>query len=107
MPSGPLPPNAADLLASPRVFSLLAVGLEVFDLVVLDGPPIMGLADAPLLSSAATATVFIAAAGEARAGRVREALRRLQLSRSPVIGAALTKFDAKAGRYGYGYGYGY
>ena len=42
MPSGPLPPNAADLLGSPRVFSLLSVGLEVFDLIVIDGPPVMG-----------------------------------------------------------------
>ena len=47
MASGPLPPNAADLLASPRLHSLLSVGLEVFDLIVIDGPPVMGLADAP------------------------------------------------------------
>src|SRR5262249_9196583 len=48
MPTGPLPPNAADLLASSRLHSLLSVGLEVFDLIVLDGPPVMGLADAQL-----------------------------------------------------------
>ena len=56
MASGPLPPNAADLLAGSRLFSLLSVGLEVFDLIVVDGPPVMGLADAPLLSSATAAT---------------------------------------------------
>src|SRR5262249_4959755 len=39
MASGPLPPNAADLLAGTRLFSLLSIGLEVFDLIVLDGPP--------------------------------------------------------------------
>src|SRR5262249_17413378 len=49
--SGPLPPNAADLLGSARVFSLLSIGSEVFDLIVLDGPPVLGLADAQLLSS--------------------------------------------------------
>ena len=38
---------------------------------------------------------------------MRGALRRLQLARGPVIGAVLTKFDAKAAGYGYGYGYGY
>ncbi|TCT03980.1 GumC family protein [Aquabacter spiritensis] len=107
MSSGPLPPNAADLLGGTRVFSLLSVGREVFDLIVLDGPPVMGLADAPLLSSAASAVVFISAAGESRAGTVKGALRRLQLSRSPLIGTALTKFDAKAHGYGYGHGYGH
>ena len=79
--SGPLPPNAADLLGSARLHSLLSVGLEVFDLIVVDGPPVMGLADAQLLSSAAAATVFIVGAGQTRTGLVRGALRRLQLSR--------------------------
>ena len=60
--SGPLPPNAADLLGSARVHSLLSIGLEVFDLIVIDGPPVMGLADAQLLSSAAAATIFIVGA---------------------------------------------
>ena len=107
MPSGPLPPNAADILASPKLGSLLNVGLEVFDFIVLDGPPVMGLADAPILSNAAMATVFVAGAGQARLGHVRGALRRLQMARSPVIGTILTKYEAKMGSYGYGYGYSY
>ena len=57
--SGPLPPNAADLLGTPRLLSLLAIGAEVFDLIVIDGPPVLGLADAPLLSSAAAATILL------------------------------------------------
>jgi polysaccharide biosynthesis transport protein len=105
--SGPLPPNAADLLGSARMHSLLSVGLEVFDLIVVDGPPVMGLADAQLLSSAAAATVFIVGAGQARTGSVRGALRRLQLSRGTIVGAVLTKYDAKAAGYGYGYGHGH
>jgi succinoglycan biosynthesis transport protein ExoP len=107
MASGPLPPNAADLLGSPRFFSLLSVGLEVFDLIVIDAPPVVGLADAQLLSSAVAATVFIVGAGQSRTSNVRGALKRLQLSRSMVVGAVLTKFDAKTAGYGYGYGYGY
>ncbi len=107
MASGPLPPNAADLLGSARLQSLLSVGLEVFDLIVIDGPPVMGLADAQLLSSAAAATIFLAGAGQAKSGLVRSALRRLQLSRGLIIGTALTKFDAKMAGYGYGYDYGY
>ncbi len=107
MASGPLPPNAADLLGSSRVLSLLSIGLEVFDLIVLDGPPVMGLADAQLLSSSAAATVFVVGAGQARTGVIRGALKRLQLARGVLVGAVLTKFDAKQAGYGYGYGYGY
>ncbi len=107
MPSGPLPPNAADLLAGSRLLSLLSVGSEVFDLIILDGPPVMGLADAPILSSAVASTIFVVGAAQARTGLVRLALRRLQMARSPIVGAVMTKFTTDGPRYGYGYGYGY
>ena len=74
---GPLPPNAADLLGGARLHSLLSIGSEVFDLIVIDGPPVLGLADAQLLSSAAAATIFVVGAGQARTGLVRGALRHL------------------------------
>src|SRR5262245_38153429 len=108
--SGPLPPNAADLLGGSRLVSLLSIGQEVFDLIVVDGPPVLGLADAPLLSSAASATLFVVGAGATKKGIIQGALRRLQLSRGSIIGAVLTKYDAKAAGYGYdryGYGHGY
>ncbi len=107
MSSGPLPPNAADLLVGSRLMTLLTRGLEVFDLVVIDGPPVLGLADAPLLSAAVNATIFVVAAGQTRIGPVRVALKRLESSRTPIIGAVVTKFDAKTANYGYDYGYGY
>lgn len=106
MTSGPLPPNAADLLGGARLMSLLTVSLDVFDLVVLDGPPVLGLADAVLLSNAAEATIFVVGAGLARRTSVSGALKRLEHSKSPIIGTVLTKFDAKSAGYGYGYGYG-
>jgi capsular exopolysaccharide synthesis family protein len=108
LPSGPLPPNAADLLSSPHLMSLLTLSLQVFDLVIIDAPPVLGIADAPLLSNAAEATVFVIGAGIARAGSVRGALKRLDIAKSPMIGSVVTRFDAKRAGYGYGrYGYGY
>jgi capsular exopolysaccharide synthesis family protein len=107
MASGPLPTNAADLLAGPRLLSLLSVGMETFDLIVLDSPPIMGLADGPLLSNAAAATMLVVSAGKTRTGQVRGAVKRLRFARGPLIGTALTRFDASNASYGYAYGYGY
>jgi capsular exopolysaccharide synthesis family protein len=110
--SGPLPLNAADLLGSAKMHSLLSVGNEVFDLIIIDGPPVMGIADAPLLSSAVAGTIFVAASGQARTGHIRKALQRLQFARGWVIGTVLTKFDVKlesgySSGYYHGYGYGY
>ena len=103
--SGPLPPNAADLLGSSRFLSFLSVGSQVFDLIVVDSPPIMGLADAPLLSTAVTATIFVVGAGLLRTRVIRDAVKRLRLARASVIGTVITRFDTRSS-YGYGYGYG-
>lgn len=107
MAAGPIPPNAADLLSGPKFPSLVTNSLEVFDLVMVDGPPVLGLADALLLSSCAEATIFVVGADKARKGSVTGALKRLEFSKTPVIGSVLTKFDSKHAGYGYGYGYGY
>ncbi len=107
MATGPLPSNAADLLAGPRLHSLLSVAMESFDLIVIDCPPVMGLADAQLLSNAAAATLFVVGAGQARPAQVRGAIKRLQIARSPLVGTVLTKFDARNASYGYDYAYGY
>jgi polysaccharide biosynthesis transport protein len=108
MSSGAVTANAADLLAGARLFSLLSTGLEVFNLIVLDGPPVVGLADAPLLASAASASIMVVGAGQVRTAMVRTALGRLRYARGNVIGTVLTKYDAKRAGYGYGYGgYGY
>jgi polysaccharide biosynthesis transport protein len=104
MTAGPLPPNPAELIAGPRMMSLLALGAESFDIVIIDGPPIMGLADAPLLSSQVQSTLLVIAANETRRSVVKVALRRLNMARASVIGALLTKFNTKQSGYGYGYG---
>jgi polysaccharide biosynthesis transport protein len=106
MASGPLPPNPAELLAGPKLLSLLTLSAESFDVVLIDGPPVMGLADAPLLASMVQSTLVVIAANETRRSVVRVALRRLRMARANIIGSLLTKFDASQTGYGYGYGYG-
>jgi polysaccharide biosynthesis transport protein len=104
MTSGPLPPNPAELLAGPKMLSLLALGAESFDIVLIDGPPVMGLADAPLLASIAQTTMLVVAANETRRSVVKVAVRRLRFAKANIIGALLSKFDASQTGYGYGYG---
>jgi capsular exopolysaccharide synthesis family protein len=109
IPSGPLPPTPAELLGREKLRAVLAEARSMFDLVVLDGPPVLGLADAPLLADAAANVLLVIAARETKRGQARNALRRLQQGQSKVVGVILTKYDARrnAGSYGYGYGYSY
>ena len=104
MPTGPLPPNPAELLMGPKMLSLVSIASEKFDQVIIDGPPVMGLADAPILANLAHGTLLIVEAGETRIGVAKNALKRLHAARAHVIGALLTKFSAKHAGYGYAYG---
>ena len=107
MPAGPIPPNAAELLTGERLGKLLRDLLESFDHVIVDSPPIMGLADAPLICSRVEATVYVVESHGIRTSLVRTALSRLASANAHVIGGVLTKFEAKRAHYGYGYEYGY
>lgn len=107
MPSGPQPPNAAELLTGDRLNKLIAQLLTHFDHVLVDAPPVMGLADAPLIASKVEATVFVVESNAVRASLVRVALGRLRSANAHLVGVVLTKFDARRAHYGYGYDYGY
>ncbi|HEU4696203.1 MAG TPA: polysaccharide biosynthesis tyrosine autokinase [Sphingomicrobium sp.] len=110
LPGGPVPPNPADLLSTGRIRKILDEAEEQFDLVILDGPPTLGLADAPLLAAAAGNVLFVVESGSTRTRAGIEALNRLEATGAHVLGAALTKASADegygCGRYGYGYAYG-
>jgi len=107
--AGPASPNPAELLSGPRLRLLLAEAEGLFDAVVIDGPPVMALADAPLVGAAVNATLFVLQAGRTPKPQARATLARLNMAGVHVIGALLTRFNPTAANLGkvYGYGYGY
>jgi capsular exopolysaccharide synthesis family protein len=107
MSAGPIPPNAAELLTGNRLSLLIARLLETYDHVVIDSPPVMGLADAPLIASRVEGVVFAVESQGIRSTTVKTGLARLAGTSARVIGAVLTKFEARKAHYGYGYEYGY
>jgi capsular exopolysaccharide synthesis family protein len=107
MLAGPQPPNAAELLTSARFKLLLTNLLDHYDHVIVDSPPVLGLADAPLIASQVEGVVFTVEANGAKAGAVTAALGRLRAVSANVMGAVLTKFEQRKAQYGYGYEYGY
>ncbi len=106
--SGSLPPNPADLYGRAQARVTIEHLSDRFDLVVIDGPPVLGLADAPLLAGAVDGVVFLVDTSQSHRGRARAALRRLQSTRGKVLGVVLTMFNPRAAGYGnYGYSYEY
>jgi capsular exopolysaccharide synthesis family protein len=106
IPCGPLPPNPAELWGGDRLRQFLGESRNSFDHVVIDGPPVLGFADAPLLAGAVQGVLFVLESRGTRRGQARGALKRIQVGQARLLGAVLTKFNAKTTSYG-GYDYAY
>jgi Mrp family chromosome partitioning ATPase len=107
LPAGPPPPNAAELLTGGRLTRLLGELRREFEHVVVDAPPVMGLADTPLITTAVEGVVFVIESRATPISMARVAISRLRETRAKLVGVLLTKFEAKKAQYGYGYEYGY
>ena len=107
MAAGPQPPNAAELLASTRLRLLIDTLLQRFDHVIVDAPPVLGLADAPLIASQVEGVIYVVETRGPRSTIIRSSLDRLESANAHILGVLLTKFDSKKAHLGYGYDYGY
>jgi len=57
--SGPIPPNPAELILSPRVAQMIKDAKEQFDFVIIDAPPLDAVRDGQLLSEYADVTLYL------------------------------------------------
>ncbi|MEN1944777.1 polysaccharide biosynthesis tyrosine autokinase [Luteimonas sp. MJ293] len=101
--AGPLPPNPAELLSGSRMLSMLSVAAQKYDQVIIDGPPVLGIADAPILSNLVGGTLMVVQAGDTRIKTAQAAIKRLAAARARMLGGLLTHYDAKVAGYGYDY----
>ncbi|MFW2440543.1 MAG: GumC family protein [Arenicellales bacterium] len=105
--TGPLPPNPAELLSSEKMQNVIDKAANKFDLVIIDSPPVLGLADALVLANISDATVMVISSGETRSGALSGSLTRLRRARANLVGAILTKHVQGTADYGYDYNYSY
>jgi capsular exopolysaccharide synthesis family protein len=103
---GPVPPNPADLLSSGRLRSILREASAQFEVVIVDAPPVLGLADAPLIASVVDDVMLVIESGKTRTSAAHEALSRLRSAGATILGATLTKSAEEKSSYGYAYKYG-
>ncbi len=99
-PSGPMPPNASELLSSERMLEFVAKAYQRFDYVVLDSPPALPVTDATVLAAMADGLVLCVGAGMVLREDARACRQRFQLAEIRVLGVALNFYRERRGRYG-------
>jgi capsular exopolysaccharide synthesis family protein len=101
MTTGPLPPNPVELLSSMKLLTLLSQCEEHFAHVIVDGPPVLGIADSIVLCNQVENSVFVIESGRTRKAQAKAAMKRLQQAGVNPLGVILTKIDAYHDLYGY------
>jgi non-specific protein-tyrosine kinase len=95
VPSGPLPPNPAELISSERFTRVLgAIGAEA-DVVLIDAPPVAAVADATILAARVDGVLLVVDSGRTRRDTARRATDQLQRVGARLLGAVLTNVKAE------------
>jgi capsular exopolysaccharide synthesis family protein len=97
LPCGPLPPNPAELLASPRMARVIDLLAAEADIVIFDSPPLLGVTDASVVAPRVDGVVLVVDSRRTRAGALKHAVEVLQRGHATVLGVVLNKVKALEG----------
>jgi polysaccharide biosynthesis transport protein len=87
MAAGAAPPDPTRLLASEKMDLLIPQLQQVFDLVIYDMPPLMGLADVKLIAAKTNGLILVSRLGKrGSAGALANTIERLQMAQVPIMG---------------------
>lgn len=107
LPSGPTPPNPAELLNSQRMKDFLAAVKDIYDMVIIDVPPMLKVTDTQIIAHNLDAVVLVVKQGQTEKLGAKRAVELLKLAHANLLGYVMNDVvaDSDSG-YGYGYGYG-
>ena len=107
VPSGPLPPNPAELIESEVMSVVLKKLMEKVDFIFIDTPPLVGIVDPILLGKHADGMLLVTWAGKTHRNKIEKAKEELDRFNIRTLGVVLNRAAEKRKGYGYEYGYSY
>jgi capsular exopolysaccharide synthesis family protein len=105
IPTGPIPPNPADLLSSRKLTELIAELRTRYKFVVIDSPPIMAATDAVILSVLVDGVLLVVRSGETPKEAFTRTRDLLAGVKCHMLGVVLNAVDASSPDYYYSYRY--
>ena len=109
LPSGPRPPNPAELLANPRFAEFLAWAETVYDQILIDSPPTLAASDTAVIGRLVDGVILVVQPDKNRRRLVLRAAESFAILRIPLLGIVINRVGAEnsSGYCGYESGYGY
>jgi capsular exopolysaccharide synthesis family protein len=105
IPAGPIPPNPSELLGSNLFKKMLGVLQTRFDYILVDTPPVLGFADAIILSSSVNGVILTVLGGKTPRWALQRAKEALQQTQTKILGVVINRVDIRRSDYGYYYQY--
>lgn len=103
--SGEQPPNPAEMLESRRMTEILQGLRQRSDIVIVDSPPVLVVADASILASRCSGAVLVVDSGRTRTEAARKVTDIMQRSQVKLLGAVLNRVGGRGRGYYYNYYY--
>ncbi|NLO22250.1 MAG: CpsD/CapB family tyrosine-protein kinase [Syntrophomonadaceae bacterium] len=97
--SGPIPPNPTEMLNSDATRGFLARLQEEYDYVLVDGPPVLAVADASILARQVDGVILVLRSASSRVDASKEAKEQLKRAGANLIGVVLNQVDIKRNNY--------
>lgn len=101
MPSGPLPPNPADVLGSGKMEQVINSLKERADIILFDAPPVVAVTDAAVLGTKVDGVLLVVSAGRTRRDQAERAKELLERVHVRILGAVLSEARPGATLSGY------
>jgi capsular exopolysaccharide synthesis family protein len=106
--SGPLPPNPTEVLQSKTAQALFDRLSEMFDMVIIDGPPLLPVSDSAIMARDADGAILVVRHGKTTKEQLRQAATRLSQVDADIFGVTINMAPKRGIKpYGYDYAYGY
>ncbi len=104
--AGAISPNPVEQLSSKSMQALIAKCEEEYDMIIIDSPPVLGLADSIEISSLVDSVLMVVSAHNVRKSAVEHAIERLRVVGVPLVGTIFNRANPEISGYDY-YAYGY
>ena len=106
IPSGPIPPNPSEILASKRMSSMLDDLKSQFDIIIIDTPPTLAVTDAQIMAAQSDGVLMVVAAGKVKKEAAARAKAGLDMVGAKLLGVVLNNISRSSAEGYYYYYYG-